>query len=53
MTGVDAVINKGFIDESKLFVTGGSGGGAELLIVGHTDRFAAAVVAKPVINWIS
>ena len=54
MTGVDALIEKGFIDESKLFVTGGSGGGVlTAWIVGHTDRFAAAVVAKPVINWIS
>ncbi|TMN71966.1 peptidase S9 family protein [Pseudoalteromonas sp. S1727] len=54
MTGVDALIAKGFIDESKLFVTGGSGGGVlTAWIVGHTDRFAAAVVAKPVINWIS
>ena len=54
MSGVDALIKKGFIDESKLFVTGGSGGGVlTAWIVGHTDRFAAAVVAKPVINWIS
>ncbi len=54
MTGVDALIDKGFIDESKLFVTGGSGGGTlTAWVVGHTDRFAAAVVAKPVINWIS
>jgi len=54
MTGVDTLIDKGFIDESKLFVTGGSGGGVlTAWIVGHTDRFAAAVVAKPVINWIS
>lgn len=54
MTGVDALIAKGFIDKSKLFVTGGSGGGVlTAWIVGHTDRFAAAVVAKPVINWIS
>ncbi|MBQ4833655.1 S9 family peptidase [Pseudoalteromonas sp. MMG010] len=54
MSGVDALIKKGYIDESKLFVTGGSGGGVlTAWIVGHTDRFAAAVVAKPVINWIS
>lgn len=54
MSGVDALIKKGFIDESKLFVTGGSGGGVlTAWIVGHTGRFAAAVVAKPVINWIS
>jgi len=54
MDGVDAVISKGFIDEQRLYVTGGSGGGVlTAWIVGHTDRFAAAVVAKPVINWYS
>ena len=54
MSGVDAVIARGFIDEDQLFVTGGSGGGVlSAWIVGKTDRFAAAVVAKPVINWTS
>lgn len=54
MDGVDAVIAKDFIDEDKLYVTGGSGGGVlTAWTVGHTDRFAAAVVAKPVINWYS
>jgi acylaminoacyl-peptidase len=54
MSGVDAVIDLGYIDESNLFVTGGSGGGVlSSWIVGHTDRFAAAVVQKPVINWYS
>src|SRR5690606_9340728 len=54
MDGVDAVIAKGFINEKELFVTGGSGGGAlTAWIVGHTDRFAAAVSVKPVINWFS
>ena len=54
MSGVDAVIDMGFIDEEQLFVTGGSGGGVlTAWIVGNTDRFAAAAVAKPVINWIS
>ncbi len=52
ISGVDAVIAKGYIDESNLFVTGGSGGGVlTAWIVGKTDRFRAAVVAKPVINW--
>ncbi len=51
---VDGVIAKGFVDENNLFVTGGSGGGVlTAWIVGKTDRFKAAVVAKPVINWIS
>ncbi len=54
MSGVDAVIKRGFIDERNLFVTGGSGGGVlTAWIVGKTDRFRAAVVAKPVINWTS
>ncbi len=54
MSGVDALLAKGFVDENKLFVTGGSGGGVlTAWIVGKTDRFKAAVVAKPVINWYS
>ncbi len=54
MSGVDAVIAKGNVDEDNLFVTGGSGGGVlTSWIVGKTDRFRAAVVAKPVINWYS
>jgi acylaminoacyl-peptidase len=54
MSGVDAVLKKGYIDEKNLFVTGGSGGGVlTAWIVGKTNRFAAAVVAKPVINWYS
>ena len=54
ISGVDAVISKGFVDEKQLFVTGGSGGGVlTAWIVGKTDRFKAAVVAKPVINWMS
>ena len=54
MSGVDAVLERGFVDANNLFVTGGSGGGVlTAWIVGKTDRFRAAVVAKPVINWAS
>ena len=54
MEGVDAVIERGYIDSKNLFVTGGSGGGVlTAWIVGKTDRFRAAVAAKPVINWYS
>ncbi len=54
MNGVDAVMKKGFVDERNLFVCGGSGGGVlTSWIVGHTNRFTAAVVMKPVINWYS
>ena len=52
MAGVDAVIEQGYIDTDNLFVTGGSGGGIlTAWIVTKTDRFAAAVSQKPVINW--
>ncbi len=54
MSVVDGVIAKGYVDNENLFVTGGSGGGVlTSWIVGKTDRFRAAVVAKPVINWTS
>jgi dipeptidyl aminopeptidase/acylaminoacyl peptidase len=52
MIGVDETIKRGFIDEKKLGVTGGSGGG--LLtnwVVGHTDRFAAAVSQRDIASW--
>ncbi|MFQ5605006.1 MAG: prolyl oligopeptidase family serine peptidase [bacterium] len=54
MKGVDEILKRGYIDESQLFVCGGSGGGVlTSWIVGHTERFAAAVVMKPVTNWFS
>jgi dipeptidyl aminopeptidase/acylaminoacyl peptidase len=54
MSGVDQLIASGYVDSGNLFVTGGSGGGVlTAWIVGKTDRFRAAVVAKPVINWSS
>lgn len=54
MSAVDQVIADGVADPDRLFVTGGSGGGVlTAWIVGKTDRFRAAVVAKPVINWYS
>jgi len=54
MSVVDAVAERDSVDEDRLFVTGGSGGGVlTAWIVGMTDRFRAAVSAKPVINWTS
>ncbi|MFV3127086.1 S9 family peptidase [Niveispirillum sp. KHB5.9] len=54
MSVVDAAIAKGLADPARLFVTGGSAGGAMTAwIVGNTDRFAAAVAVNPVINWTS
>jgi dipeptidyl aminopeptidase/acylaminoacyl peptidase len=52
MAGVDELLRRGYIDEKKLGVTGGSGGG--LLtnwVVGHTTRFAAAVSQRDIASW--
>jgi len=54
MSAVDEVLARGYVDDKQLYVTGGSGGGTlTAWIVGKTNRFRAAVVAKPVINWTS
>lgn len=54
MSAVDWAIDNGFADEENLFIAGGSAGGiATAYAVGLTDRFNAAVAAKPVINWVS
>ena len=54
MVGVDEVLKRGYVDEVKLGVTGGSGGG--LLTdwtVGHTHRFHAAVSQRDISDWTS
>ena len=54
MSGVDAVLAKGYVDPERLFITGGSAGGLlSSWAIGKTNRFRAAVVAKPVMNWFS
>jgi dipeptidyl aminopeptidase/acylaminoacyl peptidase len=54
MASVDAVVKRGCVDTDRLYATGVSGGGVlSSWIVGHTDRFAAAAVRAPVIDWIS
>ncbi|MEM9664077.1 MAG: S9 family peptidase [Bacteroidota bacterium] len=54
MSGVDAVLERGYIDPDHLYVTGGSAGGTMTAwIVGSTNRFRSAVVTKPVMNWYS
>jgi len=52
MIGVDELVKRGYIDEKKLGVTGGSGGGVLTnWTVTHTDRFAAAVSQRDISNW--
>lgn len=54
MAGVDTVLNRGFVDNNRLYVFGCSGGGVlTSWIVGHTNRFAAASANCPVTNWMS
>ncbi|WP_439106396.1 prolyl oligopeptidase family serine peptidase [Congregibacter sp.] len=54
MSGVDAMIDQGFIDPEQLYVTGGSAGGIMTAwMIGKSDRFRAAAAIKPVMNWYS
>ena len=55
MAGVDAALKQNpWIDKDRLGVTGGSYGGFMTnWIVGHTDRFKAAVTLRSVSNFIS
>jgi dipeptidyl aminopeptidase/acylaminoacyl peptidase len=52
MAGVDELIKRGYIDENKLAVTGGSGGGVLTdWTVTQTNRFKAAVSQRDISNW--
>ena len=54
MAAVDTVVAKGFVDTSRMYVSGCSGGGVlSSWVIGHTNRFAAAAVRCPVIDWLS
>lgn len=55
MLAVEYVLNQyDFIDETRLGVTGGSYGGFMTnWIVGHSNRFKAAVTQRSISNWIS
>src|SRR5437867_5959820 len=54
MAGIDAVVAKGYIDTTRMYVSGCSGGGVlSSWVIGHSDRFAAAAVRCPVTDWLS
>jgi dipeptidyl aminopeptidase/acylaminoacyl peptidase len=54
MAGVDTVVGRGYVDTTRMYVSGCSGGGVlSSWVIGHTHRFAAAAVRCPVIDWIS
>ena len=52
MLAVDEVIKRGYVDTTKLGITGGSGGGVLTnWAVTQTDRFAAAVSQRDISDW--
>ena len=54
MSGVDALLEKGYTSEDSLYVTGGSAGGIMAAwMIGKNNRFRSAAVIKPVMNWMS
>jgi dipeptidyl aminopeptidase/acylaminoacyl peptidase len=54
MLGVDELLKRGYVDQKKLGVTGGSGGGVRTdWTITQTDRFAAAVSQRDISNWAS
>ena len=54
IAGVDALVQKGYIDEQRIGVTGGSYGGFMTnWLIGHTDRFKVAVTDRSVVNLAS
>jgi dipeptidyl aminopeptidase/acylaminoacyl peptidase len=54
IAALDAVIAKGSVDTTRMYVGGCSGGGVlSSYVISRTDRFAAAAVRCPVTNWMS
>ena len=54
MQGVDALLQRGYIDEQRIGVTGGSYGGFMTnWLIGHTDRFRVAITDRSVTNLAS
>jgi dipeptidyl aminopeptidase/acylaminoacyl peptidase len=54
MAGVDEVVRRGYVDQSRMGVLGGSGGGLlTAWAVAHTKRFAAACAERGVYDWYS
>jgi dipeptidyl aminopeptidase/acylaminoacyl peptidase len=54
MAAIDALVEEGAVDPERIAVTGYSYGGyMTSWVVGHTDRFKAAVIGAPVTNMES
>jgi dipeptidyl aminopeptidase/acylaminoacyl peptidase len=54
LTGIDALVRDGIVDDRRVAITGGSYGGfMACWAVTQTDRFAAAMPMAVVTNWVS
>jgi len=54
LTGIDALVREGIVDDKRVAITGGSYGGfMACWAVTQTDRFAAAMPMAVVTNWLS
>jgi dipeptidyl aminopeptidase/acylaminoacyl peptidase len=52
MAGVDVLVQRGVVDEARLGVTGGSGGGVLTnWLITQTSRFKAAVSQRSIADW--
>jgi dipeptidyl aminopeptidase/acylaminoacyl peptidase len=50
MRGVDGAVAKGYIDPNRIMIAGGL---TAAWLLGHTDRFAAAVTRHPIVDWVT
>lgn len=48
LRGVDFVVKQGFVDPKRI---GMAGGLVAAWLLGHTDRFSAAVARRPIVDW--
>jgi len=48
LKGVDYLLAKGYIDQKRIYVTGGL---VAAWIIGHSERFNAAVLRRPIADW--
>jgi dipeptidyl aminopeptidase/acylaminoacyl peptidase len=54
LTGIDALVREGLVDDGRVAITGGSYGGfMSCWAVTQTDRFAAALPMAVVTDWVS
>ena len=54
LSGIDHLVARGVVDATQLGITGASHGGfMTSWIIGHDERFSAAVPVAPITNWVS